>query len=625
MVGHNSKRQGRLMMQGALGLSMAALLAAVPMNAAMAQQQTHDQAPQAEPMSAATSAMVNLISLLIKQGTLTPEKGMELLRQAQGEAERARGNIEQAASNAGVAPPAPPPPPPAGVVRVPYVPETVRRQIAEQVRSEIMSQAKAEGWAAPDNAAPDWTRKITISGDVRVRSQSNLFSKLNDNQLLDYAAINATAGGFDFFNDQSNAPFVNTTQDRVNRLRLRARLGIDADINKYVSAGIRIGTGDDASPISTNENLGGGLSKRDIWLDRAFVELRPIEGVNMKFGRFANPFWNTSLLFDDDLNFDGVAATVSAGNLLSDNLRLSLTGGAFPLDFGNADYPETSQSKGSYASKWLLSGQFRADYRMDSGIEIKFGAAYHHFRNVQGRLSAPCIFSAIGRPLQLNDPDECSTDGTRAFSPRKGNTYFFIRQLTDTQLTPMDPVDNPLLLSAREYLGLVQRFHVLDLNASVAFPVSDTVKAELHGEFIKNMAFDSARNCRYGELYDPQTNVVVTALGNDNACTTVDPARVASGDYGWLAGIKVGHTDPRKWGQWSFAANYRYLQTDATLDSLSDSDFHLGGTNTKGYTVEGTLGLLPGTSLTARWMSANEITGAPLSIDVLQIDLSAEF
>jgi len=87
----------------------------------------------------------------------------------------------------------------------------------------------------------------------------------------------------------------------------------------------------------------------------------------------------------------------------------------------------------------------------------------------------------------------------------------------------------------------------------------------------------------------------------------------------------VGHAKPRRWGEWRVQGSYRYLQSDATLDSLTDSDFHLGGTNTKGFTVGGTLGLLDGMSLTGRWMSANEVTGSPLAIDVFQLDLTAEF
>ena len=66
-----------------------------------------------------TNAMVNLIRLLVKQGTITRENGEALLRQAEAEAGQAR-----VASGELTAPPASP-------VRVPDVPETVRNQIRE--------------------------------------------------------------------------------------------------------------------------------------------------------------------------------------------------------------------------------------------------------------------------------------------------------------------------------------------------------------------------------------------------------------------------------------------------------------------------------------------------------------
>ena len=111
--------------------------------------------------------------------------------------------------------------------------------------------------------------------------------------------------------------------------------------------------------------------------------------------------------------------------------------------------------------------------------------------------------------------------------------------------------------------------------------------------------------------------------GIGNACN--GQGFVQSGNEGWLSSLRVGYDRPHKWGEWRAEAGYRYLQTDATLDSLSDSDFHLVGTNAKGYTVSGTLGLLDGVRLTGKWLSGNEVTGRPLSIDVLQFDLQAEF
>ena len=55
------------------------------------------------------------------------------------------------------------------------------------------------------------------------------------------------------------------------------------------------------------------------------------------------------------------------------------------------------------------------------------------------------------------------------------------------------------------------------------------------------------------------------------------------------------------------------------------SDFHLGGTDTKGFFIGGSYGLDKNTWLNLRWMSADSISGPPLGIDVLQLDLYAKF
>jgi hypothetical protein len=78
-------------------------------------------------------------------------------------------------------------------------------------------------------------------------------------------------------------------------------------------------------------------------------------------------------------------------------------------------------------------------------------------------------------------------------------------------------------------------------------------------------------------------------------------------------------------GHWQAKVGYRYLQSDAVLDAYTDSDFHLGGTNTKGYTVSGKFSPLDNVTIGARWMSANQITGEPLAIDVLQADFEIAF
>jgi hypothetical protein len=61
------------------------------------------------------------------------------------------------------------------------------------------------------------------------------------------------------------------------------------------------------------------------------------------------------------------------------------------------------------------------------------------------------------------------------------------------------------------------------------------------------------------------------------------------------------------------------------VDAFTYSDFHLGGTNAKGYFFGGGLGIARDIDLSARWYSAREVTGPAYSVDVIQVDLNGRF
>jgi Putative porin len=61
------------------------------------------------------------------------------------------------------------------------------------------------------------------------------------------------------------------------------------------------------------------------------------------------------------------------------------------------------------------------------------------------------------------------------------------------------------------------------------------------------------------------------------------------------------------------------------LDAFTESDFHLGGTDAKGYRLSAKYGLSKNVWLRGNWLSATEIDGPPLAIDVFQFDLNAKF
>src|ERR1700730_11820428 len=110
---------------------------------------------------AAQTTMAKPVKAVIASGALKPEDGQALLVQAEAEAAAAQRSAATATSAAsgGVALEA-------GDVRVPYVPQSVRDGIRDELRQDVMAQARSEGWAAPNEVA-EWTKRGKGTGDVR--------------------------------------------------------------------------------------------------------------------------------------------------------------------------------------------------------------------------------------------------------------------------------------------------------------------------------------------------------------------------------------------------------------------------------------------------------------------------
>ena len=78
-------------------------------------------------------------------------------------------------------------------------------------------------------------------------------------------------------------------------------------------------------------------------------------------------------------------------------------------------------------------------------------------------------------------------------------------------------------------------------------------------------------------------------------------------------------------GDWLAFAGYKYIEPDAMPDGYNDSSFHLGGTNARGYFLGAAYAFEKNVYGQLRWSSSKEVYGAPLSIDVLQLELNARF
>ncbi|MBP5057072.1 putative porin [Pseudomonas chlororaphis] len=540
----------------------------------------------AAPAAPSENATINLIRLLVQQGVLKQEQADGLIAQAEREAQQAR----QANTAVAAGPAATP-----RDVRVQYVPAIVRDQIRDQVKAEVMATAKQENWAQP-NTFPDWVSRISFDGDIRLRDESRYYSGSNSNEIVDFAKLN-DKGPYDVNPNSSTnlPPLLNTREDRENLFRLRARLGMKAQVAENWTAGIRIGTGSDNNPVSTTQTLGGGFGKKDIWLDQGYLTWKATDDLTLTGGRIANPFFSTDMLYSTDLNFDGVAAIFN--HKLNRDWGLFGTVGAFPVEYTNDTSTSNGFDKEESDNKWLYGAQIGANWAINSNHRLKGALAYYRFDDIEGQRSGACEPWA-GAP-------GCDSDGSRVAFMQKGNSVFLLRDITPNPL-------NPAATPQPQFVGLASEFNLLDLNLVLDADLPENFKLRSQANYIHNLGYDE------GEMRKRSEGQIVNNLDSNG--------ELESGANAWMVQFTLGNSlELAKQGDWNLFAGYKYIQPDALPDGFNDSSFHLGGTNAKGYFLGGNYGLAKNVFATGRWLSSEAVYGAPFDIDVLQLEINTRF
>lgn len=117
------------------------------------------------------------------------------------------------------------------------------------------------------------------------------------------------------------------TLDR-SRLRIRFRLGSTIHLYENLDIGFRMVTGPVGSQTSTNTTLDGGFGNKSLNIDRAFFKWNP-KPFTLEGGKFPPPFMKSELIWDDDVNVEGVSEQFSY-KIGSTHLKLIL--GQFIVD-----------------------------------------------------------------------------------------------------------------------------------------------------------------------------------------------------------------------------------------------------------------------------------------------------
>jgi hypothetical protein len=407
-------------------------------------------ADEAEELRQLRDTTISLVNALVEQGVLTREKADAIIAQARQAGAKAAATATPAppASSAStVAPAATVPPAPdlaPGTVRVPYVPEMVRQEITEQVKKDVLAQAKAERWGEP-GALPDWLSRFTWSGDLRIREESDTFP-----------AGNAPVPVLQAF----GVNIANSTQ-ADDRLRIRARFGFEATVSNDVSVGLRLATGGVGlgSNIGTeNQTLGTYEARASVGLDRAYLSYHPLAWLEMSAGLVGNPYFRpTTLIWADDVTLGGVV--VQFRPQITDRWKFFTTAGAFPI----LQIDPTPLNSSS--SKWLYAYQSGFNVKFNDAAALTLAAALYDYRNIEG-IANQSIFST-------------AYSNTAAPFRQTGNTVFDINGLLNTQA------------GTQNFLyGLASKFHELNVSALLDLGFVGPTHFLFDGDWVKNLGFN---------------------------------------------------------------------------------------------------------------------------------------
>lgn len=536
------------------------------------------QADERQSIEQLRATTLGLIDALVQQGLLSRERADALLRQAQaaGQAAAATPGGPQWGSPATGSAAAP-----AGnVIRVPYVPETLKNQLREELRHEVLAAAREEGWADP-KVMPDWVRGLSLGGDLRVRLQAEQFARpryaagQTDPCVVIGGNLPAPCWRGQLASPAWAPDLLNTSANR-ERLTLRARLAVNAKVGADTSAELRLST-DGSGPASTSATLSTAAAKPTVVVDRALLRWEPRYDLRVIAGRMPSPYFGNELGLPDDLVLDG--AVLQGERDLAVGTHLFATAGVFALQ----------ELETSSRDKWLQGLQVGLNWAPGGSTQLRTALAHYRFANVEGwRETAPAPSGVLA--------------GTTAYA----STQYAWRRKGNTLINLNDPTS-----TAAPTWGLASRFATTHLSSALTLKQLDPWVVGLQFDWLRNGAFDRADIERRAGLALPDLKAMTTA---------------------WQTRVQFGHERIADTGDWQVWLALRKFERDAWLDALTDTTWHLGGTNYRGWQLGGHWAMDRRTTLGLRLTSSRNLTDGratasshPLAIDVLQLDWATRF
>ena len=150
---------------------------------------------------------------------------------------------------------------------------------AQSAFAQSGNTSPAQPSAPAANAPRPWWERLTFYGDLRVRYEG-------------------------FFQEDA---------ETRQRGRYRLRFGVRSPITDGLDLNLRLASGEAADVTSTNQTLADFMNRKPINIDQASLAFTPrrARALTLGAGKFGYPITRTQMVWDDDVNWEGVYEQVA--------------------------------------------------------------------------------------------------------------------------------------------------------------------------------------------------------------------------------------------------------------------------------------------------------------------------
>lgn len=405
----------------------------------------------------------------------------------------------------------------------------------KQAREEDKQKAAAEESRRDSIMAklPKWLDVITPFGDLRNRVEG-------------------------FYGDNYHAE---------TRYRIRARIGLNANVTDEVSGTVRLATGDPNNPITRNQTFTNTFTQKPVNLDWAFMTLKPGKTFGIEpgwgqivLGKFPVMLARESeLIWDDDLAPEGATETLNLWEQREGFLRTVRL---------NALQWEMNESSNNNDS-WIAGGQAAVDTAL--GSTATWSTSFADYNFIGMNRVATTYLSPFGQSASSKN---CPSGVMGTCYGSNSNQNQQLSNSNDVVFSAPDANGK------RTITGYTYGFNVINVGSELDFPnpVGLGIPAGLFADFANN----------------------TQAQGRDTGIAV--GVGIGKAQKDWY------HDALKNPGDWGLSYTWEWVEKDALVSLFSYDDFQYqqrltsqrGSTNVTGSILRFDYELFPNFQLTAK-------------------------